>query len=201
MTDDLDGLIEQLANEHEIELRDAEQHSTIRTVPPLLADLAAARTASLGVGRGSAKALHERLALNVDAADLHRAIEHRLREWATQVGIRPGRHGWPPLEALLAAWWRRVQQVSPIDVRSYAGKLAAWAQAIEDLIDPPVRYALKGACPECGSVYVQTAEHAGRALEVTARHHSDRSVVHCRSCGHLWQGLDGARELASRLAS
>lgn len=201
MTDDLDALIEQLTAEHEIELRDAEHHSTIRRQPPLLAELADARAASTGLGRGTAKALHERLALNVDAADLHRAIEHRLRDWATQVGIRPSRLGWPPLDQLAAAWWARVQQVTPVDVRTYAAKLAEWAQAIDDLIDPPVRYSLTGACPACGSVYVETADRAGRALQVTARHHSNRSVVTCRACEHVWRGLDGARELAAKLAS
>lgn len=194
--DEIDALIGRLTERHDVEIADAEQHVTIRQQAPLLADLAGTLAASVAIGRGAQKALHERLKLNVDAVDLHRSIEHRVRQWAAQTRYRPPA-GWPPLDRLLAIWWRRVQLISPIDVGTYAPTLLEWVEAIEDLIDPPHRRSLRAPCPECGVAYVETAEEHGRALQVVVRQPAERSVVTCRSCGQTWRGLDAAKALAA----
>lgn len=195
---DLGHLIEQLTAEHPVEVRDADRVNTIRQAPPLLADLADARTSSVGYGRGG-KAVHERLSLNVDASELLSAIEHRVRRWAARAGIRPTGHRWPPVDVLLRQWWDTVADDPHLHADRYAAKLAGWAEAITDLIDPPFRYTLDGPCPLCGVAYVNTAEDAGRALQVIERDPPDRSVVTCRSCEHVWRGIAGARDLAAKL--
>lgn len=196
---DLEALVDRLTDAHDLELADTEQHVTIRRQPPLLGALADARTASVGIGRGNSKGLHERLTLNVDASDLQTSIEHAVREWVTRAGYRPAAHRWPPLDRLLRFWWHTVAEDPDLDRRRYARKLAGWVEAIEDLIDPPRRYTLEQPCPECGVAYVETAEQHGRALQVTARPTAEHSAVTCRSCGHVWRGVTGAKQLAARI--
>lgn len=193
------ALIDMLTEPHPIEVRDADRMNTIRQAPPLLAALADSRAASVGAsGRGGAKGLHERVTLNVDAADLLAAIEHRVRRWAAHSGIRPA-DAWPPLPDLLRAWWEHVQDDPHLDRDRIGRKLAGWVEAITDLIDPPYRYTLAAACPLCGVGYVNSAEDAGRALQVIERDPPDRSVITCRSCEHVWHGIAGAKALAAQL--
>jgi hypothetical protein len=190
---DLAHLVDRLTREHVVEITEAGTTTAVRR-PPLLRDLAQARTASLGVGRGSGQQLHARMSLNAEASELLTAIERRLRAWASRAGIRPIGNGWPPPEQILTAWHDTADpdHITPARIRTLAG----WIQQIEDLIDPPRRYTLAAACPLCAAAYVDTVDQHGRALAVTEREPADRSIVTCRACDHVWNGLDGARQLA-----
>lgn len=194
---DLTALIDRLTAEHTVEVPDSDGITVAVRRPPLLRDLAAARTASIGVGRGSAQQPHARTMLNVDAADLLTAIETRVRSWAIRAGLTPTGTAWPPVDRVLAAWHDTAgpDRITPARIR----RLADWVQAIEDLLDPPRRYTLDDPCPLCGTGYVDTADTHGRALHVTARIPAHRSVVTCRACAHIWPGLDGAHQLMRQI--
>jgi hypothetical protein len=200
MTDtepDLAQLIDRLTRDHLLEISNDDGDLIAIRRPPLLRELANARTASLGIGRGSAQQPHQRVSLNLEASELLTAIENRIRAWATRDGIRP-LGSWPPAEQVLAAWHTSADPVtiSPAQAR----RIADWVQQIEDLIDPPHRYTLTAPCPHCGTGYVNSPDSHGRALQVIERHPAENSVVTCRGCGTAWHGIDGARTLATLLA-
>lgn len=197
----LRALVARLATRHPEEIRSGGRLLTIRKRAPLLHDLAAARSASVGTGGGK-KALHERVSLNIGASELHSEIETAVRDWLLHTGYRRGPAAWPPLDRLLVAWWSRVYLDPHLEPQQYAARLAAWISQITDLVDPPHRFEIEAPCPTCGATTV-TVDDGGepkraRALLGTERDPDVRFIT-CRACGDTWHGLAGGHRLAAEI--
>lgn len=193
--------VDQLTRPHDTEIRDAGRLIGIRTDPPLLWQLRSAITANIGPGNGT-KALHERSVHNSGASELYGSIERRIRQWALRYGFTPNGHDAP---TVLRGWYATAYNHPGFNPTPYAQTLAGWIDAITDLLDPPHRYPLAAACPQCGDTWTTTDqgdpdhEERSHALQVLERDPAHLSSVTCRSCGTTWHGIEGAEQLAEAL--
>lgn len=204
-TIELRDLIDQLTAEHPVAVYQHGELLRYRTDPPLLNALRDARTGNIGnAAGGSGAAAHERTTMNIAASEQYSAITKRVRGWA--IAAEVPRHwqlagnepvDWTDPAKLLRAWHTRALSDPHFDERPYTSTLRGWIGSIQDMcVDPPRRWALEAPCPLCNQRWAIDADgQQVDTLAVTERDPVDQSVIVCRNCDAVWNGLNAAREL------
>lgn len=167
-----------------------------RQDPALIPALRQAIHSNIGTGSGGGTTPHhERGVIDPEASELYRAVEKRIRNWATRAGYRPTQR-WPEPENLLRTWY--ATHPARFDERAYLSTLNGWIRQIEEkLIDAPRRWTLNEACPACGHRWAETPDGLQvDAIQVVERDPIDHSEYTCRHCNARWEGVNGARALA-----
>lgn len=67
------------------------------------------------------------------------------------------------------------------------GRVEKWRADFENLIDPPRRREVTGACPNCGEARVETTDGEAHAL-ISAYWPARGVTTECQVCGETWQG-------------
>lgn len=203
--------VKKLTREHTVTIDDPDGGNFIgsRQEKPLLLKLRVAIASNLGGSSGAGKAPQERSPLNVGAADLYTRIELEIREWYGRE-TDYAEHGRPVAEVVLTQWYLRyagryrMNLLTEASLWQQTGVMQSWIQQISDLLDPPRRFVIKSACPECGvelaDLYaIDDPSHLERTrvLNAVERDNADDCYVVCRNpqCRMLWRGLAACRQL------
>lgn len=182
-----------------------------RTDPPLLDALRAAIGSTVGMGGGGGALGSERNSIDYAAFTLFEQIDGRARAWMLEMGAQVGKELTP--SQVLRSWitlWNATHH-EPADHDRRRRVVDRWADAIENVIDPPRRIDLGGTtpvpCPACGEEYVlnghkrldgavdQDEAAWARALAVFERGRLEDSFAACGACGVRWEGENDMRWL------
>lgn len=170
-----------------------------RTDQPLLDQLRQAIHSNIGERSTSGRSARERTPLDVGAFDLYNAIDAKIRGWVTDLDKPPEPRA-DPIN-LLRHWYVLWSQKPRHETNTahYTQTVNGWAQAIEDLLDPPTRQEITSPCPVCGKEWVVIGEgreaESTRALWAVWRETAYDSYAVCKSCGRVWIGVPRMRAL------
>ena len=165
----------------------------------LLVQLQDAVTSAIGNGGGGGTATGS--VLNDEAWYRLSLIRSQLGDWCRMVDVRPTRTDC--VKDLRA--WHVAFLGSNVDPAFYVRTLVGWAFTIRELIDPPKRVPLRGACPVCGADHWFGVDGSRRASPVAVEYdHSNpyrsvRAVCRVGSCGTEWTGVEAVEELVAEM--
>lgn len=170
-----------------------------RTDIPLLEQLQASISSSVGERSAGGRAARERTPLDVGAFTLHEDIDGRIRSWLTDVGIRPSSKSAPA--EILRRWfvmWKAVKKEDAA-VHAHTTILERWATSIRDLLSPPDKVELTARCPKCTAMWATVGRgeetESVRALWAVWKENQDESYATCRACNTMWRGVGQMRQL------
>lgn len=118
----------------------------------------------------------------VDCLDLRNAIETTVRTAATAHLADPPAAVEAMLHALADHQWRPQDTTT---ITSLAVDIDRYADAIDDLFDPPKRLSLAAACTVCGESTVHREDRAGEIVRQPALQLGEHGCE-CLNCGQLW---------------
>ena len=176
-----------------------ERHPVIDVVkvelPPLLQQLEAAVTSSMGGPAGKGGLASERSPLDADA--LFHAVQIRsvIADWCRIVAVRPAHDATRDLRAWYAATLSRgLTQAQEAD---HVSRMRSWIAFIRFKLEPAREMDLPWSCPICGAdTYWDAGKEYRRPLIVRYLPQGadmvNRARALCRACERVW----GVRELA-----
>lgn len=174
-----------------------------RLEAPLLQTLAAnTGSGTTRAHAGGGDQAHTRSPLNLGAVGLLAAVRERvLADYAELVGGGARPDVIPALFAtrLMAINEHRAGRRAPGWLDAQTRRLNGWAQAIADLLDPPMRIEVTSPCPRCGARWVTDPQGDEQPALSSTYCDVHAQVSECRGCGATWVGIDGARRLRSEL--
>ena len=169
------------------------------THDPLLVQLQDAVTSAIGNGGGGGTATGS--VLNDEAWYRLSLIRTQLGDWCRMVDVRPTRTD--AVKDLRA--WHVAFLSRNLDPRGYTRMLEGWAVTIRDLLDPPKRVPLRGACPVCSADHWFGVDGSRRASPVAVEYdyanpyRSVRAVCRVVGCGTEWTGVEAVEELVAEM--
>jgi hypothetical protein len=205
--DDLLDVVDQLTLRHQSQITvplDAGGDRVITTMyDPLLDQLRASVTSSVGQGAGGGALASERNVLNTENLELYDTISKKIAEMYAEV---TSAHPFKDAGKNLRQWYiqfsdqARKGKVSSGVVYKKLRDLYAIRAQIENKLNPPSILEITSPCPRCESQY-GTDEHGiyRHAVIVESRIDVYRSLDHtrarCVACGAVWVHGRGMRQL------
>lgn len=169
--------------------------------PPLLEQMHEAVWPSTGNDGNSKSSPRERSLADNNMLFEYAKICSAIADWVRLAGGKPTRD---PIANL--GQWSALHMADPDrDDDWYIRALHGWKYAIRKMLDKPVAFTIKGACPVCGATEWGNWKDGGgmRVLKVeyVRDEHDDPTNVNavCQACRVIWEGREAVEELADEL--